>query len=126
MSEFSTIPESIIRLAESIGWDIALKLVECYPGMRLRIPVKLADTHVLVQQLGKDGAMALVKLCADEEIYIPKAKAHMLAKRNAAIVEEYTLGAKVPDLVRRYGLTDRQIYNVLAKPVIEAQQLSFF
>lgn len=126
MINLSTMPNSIVRLADSIGWPVALKLIECYPGMRLRVPVKLNPESMLVQQLGEEGAQSLVKLCADEEVYIPKAKAHMLARRNALIVQEYTAGVKVPELVRKYGLTDRQIYNVLAMPVVEQRQLNIF
>lgn len=126
MSDYLHIPDSIVRLAESIGWDVVLKLVECYPGMRLRVPVKMSENHILAQQLGMTGALALVKLCADEEIYISKVKAHVLACRNAKIIQEYTDGITVPELARRYDLSDRQIYNVLIKPAATDRQLSIF
>lgn len=116
-------PKSIVRMAETIGWVAALKLIQCVPGRRMYVPSKLKADDFLVQMLGQEAADKLVKFAPGQEIFIPKAKRRLLAIRNARIVEDYNAGITVPELVSKYDLTDRHIYSLLGAPVVECIQL---
>ncbi len=111
--DFDQLPVSLREMAESIGLMASLTLVEHYGGITLEIPKRINDKHYLVKTLGKETALCFCQVYGGEPLYIPKAADALRQLRNREIIRGYDKGESVKELVRKYSLCDRQIWNIL-------------
>lgn len=109
------IPEQLRTLAEHIGEDAMLKLLEAYGGVHLAVPTlaRIPAGHRLVEILGSQ-ALTLCHHYGGSVISVPKAHVAALAMRNRRIRTARAMGYSHASLAREYGLTERQIYNICA------------
>lgn len=90
--------------------EAALGLLN-FRGERVYIPKNLSTDHELVERVGQEAAIKLCSLFGGEVLFIPRAAVAKL-HRNLQILEDaHTLS--VVQLARKYGLGERQIYNLL-------------
>ncbi|MEO5329960.1 MAG: hypothetical protein H7829_17150 [Magnetococcus sp. THC-1_WYH] len=89
------------------------KLVETYGGTRLFVPKKMSQGHHLAKAVGLQEAIHLSAMMGGCMITIPRGSANLLAARNNSIISEYSSGAKVKDIARKFGLTERRVYSIL-------------
>ncbi len=106
------LPESMAEVVEVIGLPAALRLAEGLPGVRVYVPERASEDHRLVEILGREAADRLCSHYATENLYIPRCIHAIRAVRNLAIYRQRHIGAAT--LAMRYGLTDRQVYNIIA------------
>lgn len=66
------------------------------------------------QRLAQRLTRALSSYCGGQQTYIPTGERLELAFRDKQIWRDFT-GSNASDLARRHKLTERQIYNVLAR-----------
>jgi Mor family transcriptional regulator len=106
---------SINEIVRVIGLAAAVKLVESFGGTRIYLPhpsrVK-PDTPV-AQALGIEAACRLASEWPQCEIAIPGSST-LRPERDHAIRNE-PASMPVRELAKKYGLTERQIYNVRAE-----------
>lgn len=126
MSESATsvLPDTIKALVELLGYPLTMKLVETHGGTRLKVPKgrqqqkKGRDVSAeLVELLGSAPAAVFMGTYGGERLDIPRCAALLQAERNKLIVEAYGRGKAVHELAREYSLGERQIWNILKKPL---------
>lgn len=85
------LPESLQDLADVIGLENTIKLIDRFPGISLYIPHKTTDSHVLVTVIGEASAEALCDAFGGNEVRLPKLdsakrqfKYHTLRKMKSA------------------------------------------
>lgn len=107
-------PESVADLVQAIGFTAALRLIEFFPGTRIRPPKvdKLHRAHRLVRVLGYEAARALSRLAEGVKIEVPRGAAAFRRARNRAMKrDEQTMSQ--PQIALKYDLTQRQVRTIL-------------
>lgn len=96
-------------------------------GLQVLLTIADANTTALIEagieaeqarKVGLQVADQVRNLHGGEQIYIPKGVALVLRERDWQIWEEST-GRNHLVLAKKYDLTDRQIYNIIARCRIE-------
>ena len=127
------LPPTIARIAELIGLQAALRLVEKFGGTRIYIPEELpTPDHVLAKTIGYGEANALCAAFARDWLSVPRCTDRLRAQRDNQIRQEYDGGRSVRELAREYEMTERNIWRIVAsddKPVavpVDPRQRSLF
>lgn len=108
------LPESLRALVAAGFPGAALAdLLEAYGGTVIDIP--RAPSPRLVETLGCEAAGLLTRVMGGCRFAVPVAYRARLAARNAALRRDFDGGAGVAALVRRYGITERQVWAVLGR-----------
>lgn len=108
------LPDSLAEIADVVGLEGALKLVEQCGGTRIFIPRKVGVQHQLANLLGFEQARRMSQHFGGETISIVRAAAALRKRRNLEIISRYDGGEGVRVLARAYQLTERHIYAILA------------
>ncbi|MBF0192871.1 MAG: hypothetical protein HQL99_17295 [Magnetococcales bacterium] len=108
------LPSSLEEIAEVIGREGALQLVNACGGTRIFVPRKLRVQHKLVTMLGFEQARRLSHHFGGETLTVVRAAELLRRTRNREIVRRYDAGAGVRQLARDNALTERQIYAILS------------
>lgn len=111
----SALPPLLAELAEVIPLQAALKLSDHYGGTRLYIPGVPAPESGLVALLGPRTVRALSRRYGGETLEVPRSAALKRSLRNEELRHRRAAGESVTTLVRRFGLTARQVRNILAQ-----------
>lgn len=117
------LPASVREVAEVIGFDATMRLIEllprvrpkCHPGGRVRIyvPRGMADDHRMVQIIGREAADRLARVFGGEEICLAVCAATQRAKRNAEIRRMVAEGATPTTIAAHFRISARQAQNVV-------------
>jgi Mor family transcriptional regulator len=109
-------PQSLIDVVDAIGLQPALQLVEARGGVRVYVPEpeNLSRDHVLVQVLGEQNARLLAQRFGGDPLDLPRCAAALRAARNTSIRCERANGERPAAIALRHGLTERQVYSILA------------
>ncbi|MCS4503874.1 hypothetical protein NYO91_07260 [Arhodomonas aquaeolei] len=118
------LPHTLTEVVETIGMDTTLQLVESLGGVRVYVPENMRPDHVLVRVIGHRAAWRMAERFGGEPLVLPRCAASLRAERNARIRRERAGGATPAQLALRYGLTERQVYAILAagEPEDDGQQ----
>lgn len=110
------LPASARDLAGLIGLPATLRLVEKWGGvMRLYVPRDIAADHELARVLGLDAARALsARYDGDYLPSVPRCADALRQARNRALLRRRAEGASPAILALEFGITERQIWNILA------------
>lgn len=108
------LPGSLEEIAEVIGREGALKLVDACGGTRIFVPRRLRIQHKLVTWLGLEQARRLSHHFGGETLTVVRAAELLRRTRNREIVRRYDTGTGVRQLARDNALTERQIYAILS------------
>lgn len=123
--DIDQLPPQAAEIAEVVGVEPALRLVKAWGGVRLYVPQQMPEDHLLVSTLGRAEADALAARYGGETIQIPRCLHALRAVRNGEIRRARAAGASPALLALRHGLTERQVYAILAaaaQPVDDRQQ----
>ena len=128
------LPVSIKDMVGRIGLSSTLTVVERMGGITWRVaeghgPEGAAKRAALADWVGTDIEELLHRHYQNEELYIPRCHAALLALRNQHIhqrVEQglrqgYTACALVMDLAREYRLSDRRVWEILKQVPVPEQ-----
>lgn len=123
-------PVNLLEIVELIGEAAALKLVEDYGGQTIRIPAlrNVNVDHALTRCIGLESLTALAKADGGRWLYVAKCDQSLRVRRNREIVEKYSPPHNVPvaQLAKDYGLSDRQIWNILGSTAMDDKQEQLF
>ncbi|MBF0422059.1 MAG: hypothetical protein HQL73_03610 [Magnetococcales bacterium] len=103
------------ELEAVIGVKATAYLISTLGGTRVYIPKAIESTHRLNQIIGPDKSKRISKVMGGGYLVIPKGSRKALSMRDASIVKAYRAGTKVPMLAREYSLTERRVYDIIAK-----------
>jgi hypothetical protein len=117
------LPPKLREIADYCGIETALLLLEHAGGRYVSVPYPehLHALHQLVEWLGVERASVFCRQYAGELIQVPKAAAALRAIRDQKIREDRRGGASMSNLARRYGLTHRQITNIVGQEADDRQ-----
>ncbi|MEW6490731.1 MAG: Mor transcription activator family protein [Thermodesulfobacteriota bacterium] len=110
------LPESLRQLLE-VGFpgEALGRLVEGFGGVVLYVPKSPGDDSRLVQVLGEGAAWQLCRHLGGCRFAVPRGYRAALAARNAGIRRDADAGVPMAELVRRYQITERQVWKVLGE-----------
>ena len=128
MNAVAQAPINLLEVVEIIGEAAALKLVAQYGGQTPRIPAvrNVNADHPMAICIGIEALTALSKADGGRWMYVAKCDRSLRQQRNVEIVKQYSDGTPVAKLVERYGLSDRQIWNILGSTVVDDRQGGLF
>ncbi len=109
----TTLPNSLIDLAETLGLRVALKLIQEFGGRDLRIPKNPGADHPIIKALGEDDGRAVCHFMADQSIYVPHARA---GARRRAVDELSATGRSRGETARLLGLSERHVRRLANAP----------
>lgn len=112
--DIDQLPQTAAEIVDAVGVDAALRLVEVWGGVRVYVPQRITDDHALVSTLGRGLAETLAARFGGEALNIPRCLHALRAVRNTRIRSERRQGDSPASLALRYGLTERQVYSILA------------
>jgi len=120
------LPRILQDLAELIGLQLTMRLVEEYGGIRLYIPkCDMADDHALVKLIGREAAEKLQREYGGEpHMDIPLALASVRAVRNAEI-RAARPHKSASHLAREYRTTERNI-RLICGEIKDDKQVALF
>ena len=107
-------PGSLGDVVDAIGIDATLLLVESLGGTRVYVPGRMTPQHALVRIIGHRRAYALADQFPGETLDLPRCVSAIRAVRDNAIRAAREDGARPKQLALKHGLTERQIYSILA------------
>lgn len=111
--------ESLHEIERVVGKEAFEKLIAAFGGLELEVSSGVGSQYRMRIEAVIGGALG-VKFCRHfdgNRIYIPKNEKSIKRARNQQIVNEYDSGSSVRDLSLRYYLSEKQIRNILGKPV---------
>lgn len=111
------LPGSLSEIKEVIGLDATINLVRAFGGTRIYVPAKMGPGHKLIAALGEEASTALSKRFKGEEIAVPRAAKALKAVRDREMCILYDTGTSVPNLAKKFQLTERQVYTILSKTI---------
>ena len=100
------------ELIAILGPDLARRFIRAYAGAVVYIP-RCHLGHPLVDVLGEDGARALCQRFGGSPLLLPLGRQWEIEARNESIRQARREGATVDALVKEFGLSQRQIHNIL-------------
>ena len=122
------LPESILEIAEIIGYPATLKLVEALGGVSFPFSKGVsvlgkARVDMLIQAVGQEAADKLMAHFGGEDLFIPRCAVAFREARNQRFIAELndlrSTGTSVlmalSMLCPRYGFTDRFAWDLLNK-----------
>lgn len=123
INDFSGLPASVRDIAETLGLEIVIKLVEHFGGVELRIPHKLHDSHKLMV-MGIDHATQLCEYCPEDTIFVPVS---LNARPNTRTVQQLEdQGLKRWEIARELGITQRHVRRLANSSYEDPDQINMF
>lgn len=120
----SLLPQVARDLASCIGIQAVLLLIAKYGGTRLYVPLDPKENHPIEQLIGSHSLMKLAQRYGGDTLEIPRALIANISARNVQIKQEYHILSQ-SQLARKYGMTERQIRNIVTKDMDEQQPKLF-
>jgi Mor family transcriptional regulator len=107
------LPDSLKELAEVIGVDACLVLVEMFGGSRLYVPKSVGEEHRL-WCLGNEVLKNLIAIFGGNFLQIPRAARLKKWERNQKIAEAHQ-NRSIAKIAKEFDLTERQVWAILRK-----------
>ena len=111
----SDLPPRLAALAALIGLPATLRLVEARGGTRIYVPDEASNDHWLARLIGLPALQHLVAQHARDYLELDRGASALRAVRDRQIVADAQGGASTATLALECGLTQRQVFNILAR-----------
>jgi len=123
------VPPSLDEAEAAIGTALTIKLIDAFGGTTIHLPVNkhCDEKHPIAKVIGKDGLKALVNhFIGGRYLYIPRCAAGKRLKRDQDIVLRYNAGESVAKLALEYGMSDRNVWDILKRTDMSQAQSCLF
>jgi len=123
------LPASLDEVIEVIGESSTLQLINAFGGTTQRLPAmrNAVEQHEMAVIIGMEKLHQLIKaIGASRYVYIPRCADGLRQKRDREIVKRFSESNTVEQLAREYGLSDRQVWNILKKTEMDDGQTQLF
>lgn len=120
------LPQSLRPVVTLIGLPATIKLVERYGGINQQyIPERMKRTHPIALAIGFEAAAVLSEHYGRDYLGVPRCLEALIAIRNMAICERHANGEQPRDLALEYQLSERWIWEIVARERDDRQQSLF-
>ncbi|MBW7656226.1 hypothetical protein K1I42_02800 [Hydrogenophilus thermoluteolus] len=109
-------------LTELIGQEAVALLVRAAGGLSVYVP-KSPPFSGPLGVLPPEAQKRLASYAGGDLLYIPKCDGALRAARDAEIRAAYDAGARVSEIARRWGLSERWVYEILGRPEVRQPEL---
>ena len=120
------VPESILEIADVIGYEKTLLLVDRLGGLDFSVPVGSKESYnkqMLINAIGEDSALTFMKYYGGARVYIPRCQTALISMRNkkfysdikTAVEKGESKSFAVQSLSHEYGFSERWGYKLLSK-----------
>lgn len=116
------LPKTAQEIIDVIGIADAEKLIKQHGGTTLII-TKNAVANLDISKASRTALLAVFK---GNYLYIPRCHKQLMDKRNIQIKADRVAGHKIPELCRKYNLTDRRIFAICALVIVDINQGDLF
>lgn len=117
------LPTSLIDLAETLGLEVALKLVEAFGGQEVKFPMKPRPDHPIIVALGETDGHAVCEYLGGAMIYVPHGRAGSNRRAVANLEQKgYTRG----EIARILGISQRHVRRLANESPEDRRQASLF
>ena len=116
------LPRSVQEIADVIGHDLAVRLVEmlpraytkCHPAGKciLYVPKRLPLDHRLVQLIGWEAAQKMCQAFGGEILHPATCSALTIHERNLRIMELIKKKVPVSQIAKEFGLTESHVWGI--------------
>lgn len=113
-ARMSDIPTSLVDVVETLGMQVALKLMAAFGGRDVKFPVRPPPSHPVVLALGMDDAVALCQFLSGNQIYVPHNRRRHSYRQ--AVLSMQEAGKTRAQIATFLGLTERYVRMVANKP----------
>lgn len=120
------LPERARELAEVVGIDGLVKLVEWRGGVFINVPVEYSPEHELAGVLGETATRALIDAYAGCRVELPLLTTHARALKVATAQSMRTDGVVIWKIARHLGTTERNTYRWLSRADANQDQMELF
>ncbi len=109
------LPDSAREIADAVGLDAAMRLIDAYGGSMLYVPKE--PTAELRQIMGAAAAATFCDLfyAGSDRLSLPRCARAMRAVLHRQICAAYNQGATAGELARHYRCTERWVFEILAR-----------
>jgi hypothetical protein len=119
------LPKSVREIAEVIGLKATIRLISQLPvyqrpdrklpTVMMYVPKRLQPDHPLVEILGWDTALKLVRAFGGEILYPANCRHVFKQVRDDAMVRMVEMGARIEVVADLFGMTPRAVRGIVAK-----------
>lgn len=109
------LPGVIRELIDEIGLEATMRLVDNYGGLLLRIPREPKPGSPMERRLGQPAFDRLIGRWAGDRIWVPRCVALLTERRDQALLAEYEAGTPSKELARKFKVSDRHVWRILAR-----------
>jgi hypothetical protein len=110
--DFTQLPFVVQDIANVIGLEDTLKLIDRYKGTPMYVPMQVKAEGVILKSIGSNNTIKLIKQFGGETLDMPKCSAAIRAIRNKIILNS---SLSVCEAAKKFDLTPRQIRNIKKK-----------
>lgn len=124
-----SLPQSVVDLIELLGYEAAMRLVDAFGGLEIEVPMGRATanpergslTARLIEVLGATLAARFMHTYGGEPYYVAKCMQAIRDDRDRSIQADYDAGVRVPDIARKYMISERWVWVVLKRAIGDQQ-----
>lgn len=107
--DLTQLPFVVQDIANLIGLEDALKLIDRYKGTPMYVPMQVKTDGVILKLIGLNNTIKLIKQFGGETLDMPKCSAAIRTIRNNIIINS---SLSVCEIAKKFDLTPRQIRNI--------------
>lgn len=119
-----SLPQTVVDLVELLGHEATMRLVDAFGGLEIEVPsgrtIGKAEgplTAHIIQALGGGLASRFMATYGGAPLYIPRCAQAIRDERDRAIQADYDAGTRVPDIARKYMISERWVWVVLKRSI---------
>lgn len=115
-----SLPQTVVDLVELLGHEATMRLVDAFGGIEIEVPSGKVEgplTARIIEALGGGLAARFMATYGGEPLYIPRCAQAIRDERDRAIQADYDAGTRVPDIARKYMISERWVWVVLKRSI---------
>lgn len=119
----SRLPNSLVDVAETLGLEVALKIISHFGGQEIKFPKRPHDNHPVILALGKQDGYAVCEFLSGCFIYVPHMKARRSIRMDVLALQR--TGKERQEIARILGVSQRHVRR-MANKTIHPDQFDLF
>lgn len=118
------LPKSLVDVAETLGFGVAIRLMQAFGGQEVKFPKAPSDDHPIIKALGLKDGQALCQFLGGFQIYVPHGRHRPSAR--ADVLKLQAAGHDRREIARLLGISQRHVRRAANGPVPDSKQPDLF